>query len=522
MEVKTVSNITIDKKLTRKIKNSENEYGYYKIGDIYQKNSGDCYSINNIFYTIQKGRIVWDEQLNQYVLKTSTFEGIININLERGFFSKELSKTVIVYLNKEPISDLCISAQVAENLNLIEGENNTYYNPQYYSYEQILPRRIIDKNYKNSLPYNFKYWMKECSDSFLKFKIVENKNTEHTYSQLSSMLSKYTFGVELETTKGMIPTHLYENLGVRPVRDGSINGLEYVTIPLTGKKGLYVFIEIIKLINKYTSSDYSCSMHIHVGNIPRTMEFIVSMFKTIYHLQDEIYRMFPLYKRYNDGIKRQCYTAPFCSYLMSSLNNKYNTVEDVEVDYQKIVYDLSGKHDDYYNFKSLEGIENHPYDVSDNSKWNVKSRYKIVNLIPLIFTNKQTVEYRIFTVPDTVDKAINFLTIALSITDYVCKYQDTILQKNSTSPVINLRKIFKNTLNSSDKQLDLLEKRKYLVNNHISQKGGFFEEKDIKLINNERNDKYRFENMVPPIVDISELTLRFDSARPTSISYPTP
>lgn len=513
MNVTTINGKEIDKKLTRKIKNLDGVFSYYKIGNINRKDSGDCYQINNIFYTLEKGRIVWDELLNQYVLKTTTIEGIVDANYRRGFFNENNANLAIVYLNKEPVSEMCISRELAEELGLINGQFNIYYNPQYYSYEQILPRQIIDRNYKNSLPYNFKDSIKECTKNFEKFGVIKNDNIERYYSQIKTLLESYSFGVEFETTAGMIPVEIYDTLGVRPVRDGSISGLEYVTIPLTGKKGFYAFIKIVEAINKYTSSDYTCSMHIHVGNIPRTMEFIVAMFKTMYHLQDEIYRLFPLYKQYNNGIKRQCYTAPLCSHVMASLNYECKTEDDIKSDYQKIVFELAGRHSDYRSFIPLSNITSHPYDPSESSKWNMKSRYKIQNLIPLIFTNKQTVEYRIFTVPNTVEKAISFLTIALSITDFVNKHHMSILTSQKCIRPINLYKIFDHTLNDKYDQYEHLQLRESVVNTRINNTGGFFEEKDIYINNYGRNIKIMETVPVAPSIMLTEeQSVRFEEA----------
>ncbi len=39
--------------------------------------------------------------------------------------------------------------------------------------------------------------------------------------------------------------------------------------------------------------------------------------------------------------------------------------------------------------------------------------YKIVNLIPILFTNKQTIEFRLFTCPNSINKAILFLMMSL-------------------------------------------------------------------------------------------------------------
>lgn len=482
MNVITITGEEIDKKRARKIKSLSGEFKYYKIGNINVKNSGDCYQINNIFYTIEKGRIEWDCQLNQYALKTTLVQGIIDEEYNKGYFNKNAPDIVSVFLNKEPISEYCISRSIAENTGLIEGNKNLFYNPLYYSYDDILPRQEVDRNYKNSLSYNFKNVMIEATRSYNSYNIDKNKLIKYNYNDIGFLFNNYTFGVELETTRGIIPESLYKSLGVRPVRDGSITGLEYVTIPLTGEKGFCAFIDIVELLNKYTSSDYTCSMHIHIGGVPRSEEFIVAMFKTMFFIQDDIYELFPRYKKNNGGIKRMCYTAPLDKYLMTSLNySNQNHPVKIREDYVKIIHELSGRHSSFRKYVPLEDINNHPSDPSESSKWYMKERYKILNLIPLIFTNKQTIEYRIFTVPDTVEKAISFLVMSLVITRFVHVNMQAINNDCNSIKDYNFNNILSSMIRSNDPIMRFLQQRQMVVNNILNEKGGFFEEKDVKL-----------------------------------------
>lgn len=473
MKVTTINGEEISKKDARKIKREDGSFGYYKIGNPDIKDSGDCYQINNIFYTIEKKRIVWDYLLKRYVLKTSTFEGVVDSKLNIGSFSNE-ANVITLYINE--VKKLpCMSKDIALELNYIEGSFGIWYNPKYYTYSQIFPRRIVDSNYKNSLQYNFKGYLDSCKKNYAAFKITENSDAEELYALAPHLFDKYSFGIELETTKGLIPDSLYKNLGVMPVRDGSISGLEYVTIPLQGKKGVYAFKQIMEYVIRYTDSNYTCSMHVHVGGVPRTMEFIVAMFKFGYYFQEHLYPIFPGYKRINDGIKRQCYTAPLDSLLMSSLNFKSDTTEKLKEDYQKIVSVLSGHHDLFTKFVDLENIQSHPSDPQENAKWHMKERYKWLNIIPLVFTNKQTTEYRIFTVPDTVDKAFLFLIMSLMMSDFVTRNTQTILAKPSYAKKIDLFNLVEATRVSSVVR-HVLQHRHGISGHHTNNKGAFFEE----------------------------------------------
>jgi len=490
MIVITNSGKEVDKKNARKIKDLNGEFKYYEIGNINQKNSGDCYQINGIYYTLEKGRIAWDNYLNQYSLKSKLIEGFIDENHTTGYFSKECPTIVSVFLSIDPISDYCISRNVALSMGLIEGEANLFYNPEYYTYDMIIPRSPVDRSYKNSLPYNFKNILDDTVRHFENYTGSNSPIANELYHNYKYLFDQYTFGIEIETVTGVIPSELCENLGVRPVRDGSISGLEYVTIPLSKSKGVHAFIDIINLINKYTSSDFSCSMHIHVGGIPRDISFISAMFKTMYHIQNDLYDLFPLYKKNNNGnIKRQCYTSPLDSHLMASLNYNCKSVEDLQNDFQKIAFNLSGRNEDFKRYIPLDNIYNHPSDPSESSKWYMKERYKLLNLIPLIFTNKKTIEYRIFTVPNTIEKAISFLLISLLITDFVNRNHSIINRDQSVIKNYSLSSLLSQMMKSSSKEYKHILDRTKQVSSFINYKGGFFEEKDIKINKYATNSK---------------------------------
>jgi len=477
MKVTTINGEELLKKNVRKIKREDGSFGYFKIGNIETKDSGDCYQINNIFYTVEKKRIVWDHFLKRYVLKTTTIEGVINSNLEIGSFSST-APTVVLFVNTST-KLICMCKEIAEELKYIEGENKFYYNPSAFTYHQIFPRKLIDMGYKGSLQYNFKNYLEICKKNHSLFKFEKDEDSDEYYKLAPSLFDKYTFGIELETTKGMIPESVYKNLGVMPVRDGSISGLEYVTIPLKGIKGVYTFKKIIENLIKYTDSNYTCSMHVHVGNIPRTMEFVTAMFKFGYYFQNNIFDLFPGYKMKNDGIKRQCYTAPLDDFLMSSLNFKSDTNEKLEEDFTKIIYELSGNHESFKYFRDLNSITEHPSDPQESAKWHMKERYKWLNIIPLVFTNKKTIEYRIFTVPDTIDKAFTFLILSLAITDFVNRNQLSILIRPFLLKKMNVNEIL-NTAKVSSVVSEVLYHRYHTIAEIFTHRGSFFEENTIK------------------------------------------
>ena len=197
------------------------------------------------------------------------------------------------------------------------------------------------------------------------------------------------------------------------MRDGSISGVEYVTIPLSGKKGLQAIVNSCNLLKQRTSYDDSCALHLHIGGIPRTMEFILALYRTLIHIQDDVYSMFPLYKKYNFGVKQNDYTKQLPSDVllnqMDKVIDKSNIVDNFDVLFKYLSQGVSFKG----NHSSLDDVDGHPSDPRGNRKWQVGTRYLWCNVIPLIFDNKQTVEFRIHTPTFEVNKVLNYVVMLL-------------------------------------------------------------------------------------------------------------
>ena len=368
MQITTINNEVLDKSLARKIRGN-----YYKIGDINVEHSGDCFKINDRFYTLEKEKIVWDNYLNQYVLKNEkVIYGIVkhdlNYGLKYGWFNNVENKDVcIIYFNKiEKV--YCINRSIKLLSDYLHNDINVYFNPKYFTYSDVFPRQQVDSSYKSSLPYNLSN-LKSKSYSFTK-----NDNIEILYNNFKPVLEDLTFGVEFETVRGVVPDSICKNINLHPLRDGSISGLEYVSTPLRGKEGFYNFIEIIHQLNKYTDSDHNCSMHIHVGNLPRTPAFILASFKLLYMLQDDMYKYFPYYKKYKSFLKRKHYTQPLSSKVFNEIDSKI-TSDNLYKNFNHLLNDLTSGA--INSIKDIDDLTTHPRDSGNNRKWDIIERYFI-------------------------------------------------------------------------------------------------------------------------------------------------
>ena len=109
-----------------------------------------------------------------------------------------------------------------------------------------------------------------------------------TYSITNGM--RYTFGVEIETSRG----NLYERdyLNLKSVYDGSTSGPEYVTGVLKGDYGFNHLKNICNAIAEDHEINKRCGIHVHVGGQFNRL-FTIMLLRLGYQLQDEIYRMMP-------------------------------------------------------------------------------------------------------------------------------------------------------------------------------------------------------------------------------------
>jgi len=412
---------------------------YYLIGNVKIENSGDVYNINGRYIRFNTNRLVYNHSVNEYQLKNdSLVNGIIKFDKEEpifGYFTLNYLKCIQVIL-KDKKCFWCINENVF-NLNYREElSTGIFYHISLKPCFALNLIKKVDRQYKESLNYDSKdileHYMKNYDENY---KPVITPAVE----KFSPIIEDLTFGLEFETTKGIIPNNKLSILPLIPLRDGSIEGLEYVTIPLSGKKGVQAIIDSVIELDKRTEYNNSCSLHYHIGNIPRTPEFILAFYKVISNFQDELFELFPLYKKYNFGVKRKSYSKPFPFNLINSqLEPSIDCTNEAQLNKNfKVLFDYFAEIIPFeaYNY-DLDKVLNHPLDERGQAKWNINTRYYAVNFIPLIFGNKKTIEFRIHTPTYNIDKILNFLFINSYLINYTKKNYAEIL----SNPKLLLRK----------------------------------------------------------------------------------
>ena len=402
---------------------------YYLIGDITVENSGDCYEVDGQFNRIEVGRIVFDNHLKRYVTKNDTlYHGLIdlkeNVPVFGAFSANEETNGTAVLEGKNHVRVMNLDVFKGSKMYRERLADGKFYHVSTLNAAEFSRISPPSNEYKTSLPYDASQVLDVNIARYesLNVKILPNVEA------YAPFLRELSFGLEFETTAGTLPQKILNNTGLIPLRDGSIQGIEYVTVPMTGAKGLQTTLNAVSELDYRTRYDQSCALHMHIGNVPRTPEFILAFFKVTCAIQDELYTLFPLYKKYNFGVKSKNYTKPFPAVQLLSQMNPVIDSTNIKQNFNVLYQYLSMGESFYDRDCDLRNVTSHPADRDGRQKWHIGTRYHIHNLIPLIFGNKQTVEFRIHTATLDVGKVSFFMMLNAAIVNFTIENVSKILK----------------------------------------------------------------------------------------------
>jgi hypothetical protein len=453
---------------------------YYKLGDINIQNSGDCYLINGKCFREETGLVIYNYSVKQYVILDNTLiKGVVDIiddNLILGYFNSNLKYSIITDKNHNKY--YLFNPEIFKNNKEYREQLSTgnFYHISKLSSCKLNAIIFPSKDYKYSLPYDSKGIIGNNLKNY-----NENYNPEisKTIKNYAPLLKNLSFGLEFETTKGFIPNRILDKYGLIPLRDGSISGIEYVTVPMQGEKGLQCTSDILKILSERTEyNDETCSLHLHLGNIPRTKEFILAFFKVGMKIQDEMFQMFPLYKKYNYHIKNKNYSAPLPTFeILSQLDPIINS-NNIDDNFG-ILYKYLSMGQDFKSVNNdLSNVLSHPADPNGNQKWNIKYRYFLYNIIPLIFGNKQTIEFRIHTPTYDINKIFPFIFMNSLIVNFTIKHQDSILKNKSFLNQFDLFSVLSNQIDIHN--IPYKSQFRDLMYNYIDKRKNYCEKQILK------------------------------------------
>lgn len=420
-------------------------------GEYYIPNKS-CFKVGNRWYRINSGMIELDHTTKEYALKSTLLEGVVdysNGSIVLGFYSSKLPREAQINIfTKEGQRYFALNESILSD-NFVEDLSTGFF------YEK--GNKSIDYsgfNYKRRSGYagvlnngnpepNYYFW----DDCPFRNQLTEYYNNleipiSNDVQKISRLIKGITFGIEFECNNGTIPLRHLFNCGTVVVRDGSVKGYEYTTIPMSGAKGLQTIINFCAYLQKYCTFDQYCSLHIHFGNLRDDKLYLLATYMAAYKLQQEIFDLVPYYKRDPVTIikteKNYCKPLPSLNIvndkLISSKSGKEFS-DTVEMHYQQLFKFLSGgvEADRVYN----RTTHVHP---QGDEKWKQLSRYHYFNIMPMIFGKHKTMESRIHHMTFSPDKIINWLLFNVAFLKFCDSNTKEILKSNVGITVENVLK----------------------------------------------------------------------------------
>lgn len=185
----------------------------------------------------------------------------------------------------------------------------------------------------------------------------------------------YTIGLEYETSQGYLPEEICFRDGLIPLRDGSITGLEYSSVVLSGNEGICLLEQQVKSLRKWTAFNKECSLHIHFGGFPKETWAVWNLYRICLNLQNDLSRILPPATFHSSSYKNS--GKDYCKLLPSFRN------------FENLYQSLVG-----LNWEGSFTVP-HPNDPYRDRKWNIPTRYYFVNFINfLCYDVNKTIEFR--------------------------------------------------------------------------------------------------------------------------------
>ena len=243
--------------------------------------------------------------------------------------------------------------------------------------------------------------------------------TSTTFSNMNGM--RYTFGVELETSGGYIPSCDGDDLNASAVEDGSISGKEYVTGVLVGDSGLSMLKKVCDTVQENCEINSQCGIHVHIGGANFTRRFTIMAVHLGLMLQDEIFEMMPPSRK----------TNTYCKPIPS--NHKEMNFNNYKEHLADLIYS-SCTLDKNYNKKTRLG--RYP-----------SKRYSWLNMVGYSQANgHNTIEFRNHGASMNYDKIRNWTLICMAFVNFVENNQRRIWEAKDLPGGITLSEVLNESL----------------------------------------------------------------------------
>jgi len=251
---------------------------------------------------------------------------------------------------------------------------------------------------------------------------------------IKTLGKKYRFGVEIETSSGILPTYLTKDLYYSSVYDGSLKdsegnvyGYEYVTDILKGDLGLKQLKMLSNEIRKRCLIDQKCSVHTHISDVTFNKENIVLLYSLCQILEAEIFSSLPYSRRNNEYCRVMRRLNIDKNFILTNRDYAINTY------YNDIVSVLStkGPAGAHIN-KKTQHPKGHKCGYDHSTE-----RYCWINFIPAVFNTRHngeySIEFRCLGGTSNYYDIKNWLLICMAIISLVEDYKKFIYY--STEPI---------------------------------------------------------------------------------------
>jgi hypothetical protein len=428
---------------------------------------------NKWYRTTSNSKVIYDWKTKTYIFKANA------INLREGLcddgsfgYFQSSDKNVRIFLKKTTDAKCyCYDPLNTNSIPLITPiELNTWSTIIYYA---RTPEIALKYGYIESI-HTGHFYKKDDIDSkdmvWFNKKTIPSSEKSNTYSILDdnfnlirlknkfknsnlkiepkiqklNNLIKYSFGIELETSNGFVPLRIRDELGFTALRDGSLDGIEYTSVPFQGSKGLQAVKNFCKEISNRCDINEKCSLHIHFGDVRRDKLYILSLWNLMQNLQTEFAQYFPYSRSFTIRSDGKVYCKPLPNLnvnLNTILKSKNKNILNKEIydQFNKIyswlnnnvplgeIYEKSLKKslnflNDSYKWKFIE--ENLAYTVKNSThsikghKWDKPMRYHWVNFLCTFFSSANTIEFRIHEATLNYNKIFSYMLICNAILNY--------------------------------------------------------------------------------------------------------
>lgn len=319
-----------------------------------------------------------------------------------GFINKEEPVDEVLFFNKEE-GFIKYNAVLSKLKDVLVFSNfHGYYMSRVDVPEDILIKEMYTKG-RGMFPYHFERKYEAC-ENFVQFDGKQRVlDTEKTHCLAGHL--KYTFGLEFETSQGYVPENICYRDGLIPLRDGSISGIEYSTVILSGNKGINLLEQQLESLRQHTNFNKECSLHIHLGGFPLNDKKIFNLYRLCKYLEPELSRIVPPYT-----FKTSQYKANHKDYC-----NKLPSYRNFDQMYEHLV----GRR--FFN----DFTQPHPNDIRREAKWHISTRYYWINFInALCYDVNKTIEFRFLRPTYNFQKIILWLYILNAIMCFAENHMD--------------------------------------------------------------------------------------------------